>query len=108
MARLPRKIGPRLVQGVSPATSDALTAVGSVVVIAQTGGPAYGGGAVGTSFHERGKKRRNLKNPDHLSLIDTHQSEVSRQDPTPYSHTARYAASLNGDGLLQKLRKKLW
>ena len=45
--RLPRKIGPRLVQGASPVTSDALTAVGSVVVVAETGGPASGGGGLG-------------------------------------------------------------
>ena len=41
--RLPRKIGPRLVQGVSTATSDALTAVGSVDAVAQTGWSWFGG-----------------------------------------------------------------
>ena len=46
--RLPRKIGRRLVQGVSPATSDALTAVGSVDAVAQTGWSWFGGWVVGT------------------------------------------------------------
>ena len=41
--RLPRKNGPRLVQGVSPATSDALTAVGSVNAVAQTAWSLIGG-----------------------------------------------------------------
>ena len=37
------EIGPSVVQGVSPATSDALTAVLSVDAVAQTGWAWYGG-----------------------------------------------------------------
>ena len=59
-----------------------------------------------TSFYERCEERRNLKNPDHLSLIDTHQSEVSSGYSTPYSHTALCAACLNTNRLIPRRLKR--
>ena len=64
------------------------------------------GGGLGTSYHGTGQERSSFKNPDHLSLIDTHRSDVSRGYPTAYSHTARYAVCSNRDRLVYGCRKR--
>ena len=70
------------------------------------GGAVWGVG-VSISYYKRGQKRQNLKNPDHLSLIDTHQSEVSSGYSTAYSHTALRAWSLKSNGWVDKYGKRM-
>ena len=59
-----------------------------------------------TSYYERGQKRRNLKNPDHLSLILMDRREISEAILTPYSHTRARAGVSNIDGLVHSCRKR--
>ena len=71
-----------------------------LILLRERGGAGLGGGGFWTSYHDGRKKRSSFKNPDHLSLFDTHQSEVSKGSPTPYSHNALRAACLKTDRLI--------
>ena len=71
------------------------------------GGAVWGVG-VSISYYERGQKRQNLKNPDHLSLILMDRMEISEAYPTEHTHTALHAACFNRYRLTNRRRKRPW